>query len=379
MDRDQHITQDAAEHYAVYVMADTAFRLGVATTSQCEELWDSFRAYLSGSGWTIADFTEKYPKYKKNVDSQVPRFIDRLSSFFPASTFSFVIDEAAFRNRGLKADFVLEISNQETPHFISLKNYIGAGGIQRPQVSSGTLFSFASGFVFERVGVGTFVDPRTPGAKFAARNKRVRDAVLESMELSALIDPLQELQDLSRYVKDQLLTPELEMYDGSRVKEVVAVVSKSGREAILEVFRQLGPEVVRTKFLERAGLDGTEEVLYFDSSKFLDSLTQPGYRDLRLAINHPQTEFHVSARGKGLRFEFLRDGASLLAVSVPLTVNTNGAWFRPKQRFEGTQMVKDVRGEVELVWGQRRPKKSKQIDTSTNTYLDLRRAGVLAI
>ncbi len=379
MDREQHLKQDASEHYAVFHMASAAFESGVGPGEAPDLLWRNFESYLAGIQWRMEDFESTYPEYHRNVESQIPRFVDRLIGAFPGSSFSFAIDEARYRNAGIKADFSVQISSEDNPRLVSLKNYIGSGGILRPQVSSGTLFSFAAGFVFERAGVGTFVDPRPAGGIFAARNGDVRNAVLSYLDLDALRDPLQELQDLSGYVKQELLKPEYHFYDQDAVKVVVEHVARFGRAAILAVFDILGPNVVRAKFLERAGLFGDEDVLYFDSNSFVDSITQPTFHDLRVLLNHPDTDFRVEPRGAGLSFTFYRAGSTLLQVSVPLTVNTNGAWHRPRERYDGAQAVNDVGILTMLKWGELRPRKSRQIDTSTNTYLDLRSAGIFEV
>lgn len=378
MDREQHITQDAAEHYAVYMMAKAAEDLGIATRPHSEEHWNGFIEYLAASPreWGIQEFAKHYPQYRVNVDAQVPRFVARLQRKFPESTFEFAIDEAAFRNLGLKADFTVAISTEEEPHFVSLKNYVGSGGIERPQVSSGTFLSFSAGFVFERNGVGTYVDPRT-GGSFSGSNKADRDAVLQHEGRSALVDLLQVLDDLQKHARSQLLC--LRFYDATTVRSVIAQIVPEAQDAMLSIFQILGLDTVRTKFLERAGLDGTEEVLYFDQRKFLDSITNPKYAALRTVVNDPETLFNITPVGQSLRFEFTaRDGRPVLSVDVPLTINTNGAWYRPRKHYLGTVTKMDKGHPVELAWGEIRPYKSRELATSTNTYINLRAAGIFA-
>lgn len=375
MDREQHITQDAAEHYAVFLMAATAEKNGWASRESSPALWESFLGYLSERGWSIEDdFAKKHPEYKRNVDKQIPVFVNRLHAKFETAKFAFQIDEARFRNLGLKADFTVDVSGRDEPFLVSLKNYVGAGGITRPQVSSGTFLSFAAGFVFERVGVGTYADPRIASGKFSGSSKEQRNDVLRFENRQTLIAPLEVLESLQETVRDQLLS--LKFYDKAKIRAVVERIVPTGQEAMLAVFRELGLDTVREKFLERVGLDGTEEILYFDQNKSIDSITTPKFHALSEAVNNPKTIFEIIPVGQSLRFQFMKDGEHVLKVDVPLTINTNGAWHRPREKYEGTQVKNDKGHEVELVWGEIRPYKSREIATSTNMYVNLQATGI---
>jgi len=300
MDRDQHITQDAAEIYAVYLMARTAEELGVARLPHSKELWQEFVDYLAIAhrDWTIADFGNRYPAYKSNADAQVPAFVRRLAETFPGSKFAFEVDEARSRNLGKKADFILTIDEPSRRYAVSLKNYVGPGGVGRPQVSSGTFLSFAAGFVFERNGVGTYVDPRTPESSFKGSNARDRDAVLAFEGRAHLSPYLTCLDALQQHVRSQLLS--LRFYDQATVKRVIAEIVPQAQDTILAIFDSLGYDVVRQKFLERANLDGGEDALYFDGAQFADSITNARFRDLYARINDPLTSFRVSKVGQSL-------------------------------------------------------------------------------
>jgi len=375
VDRNQHITQDAAEHYAVFRMAEWAERKGWASKIASPELKESFTAYLAERGWTVDDdFAKKYPHYKGNVDKQIPVFVENLHSKFETSTFNFEIDESNFRNLGLKADFSVEVSGREDPFLVSLKNYMGAGGITRPQVSSGTFLSFAAGFVFERVGVGVYADPRTADGRFSGSNKSQRNAVLEFEKRDSLIAPLELLENLQQTVRSQLLP--IKMYDKAKIREVIEHIVPLGQEAMMAVFNGLGADIVRKKFLERVGLDGSEEILYFDKSNLIDSITSPRFHALCEALKDPSTNFEIFPVGQSLRAQFARGAENILNVDIPLTVNTNGAWFRPTEKYQGTRTKNDKGHVLELQWGEIRPRKSLEIATSTNMYVNLRATGI---
>jgi hypothetical protein len=145
---------------------------------------------------------------------------------------------------------------------------------------------------------------------------------------------------------------------------------------LLSIFDTLGPEKVKLKFLERANLRGAEHILYFDSANSVDSITSEKFAELYKLLNSPETILSVSARGQSLVFDFVHNGNVLLSNQVPLTVNTNGAWHRPNEKYSGTQEKLDKGVLVHLEYGEIRPRKSKEIATSTNLYMDLASAQV---
>ena len=383
MDDDQHSIQDSCEAYTAFVMQRTAEELGVASTSRCDELWEAFETYLDGCGLSISEFEEsEFGKYKRNSDLQVPPFVQRLSHYFAGATVDFVLDEAAMRNAGMKGDVWIEVSTLDEPISLSLKNYIGGGGITRPQVSSGTYLSFACGFVFNRIGVGKYEDPRPDATSpaFQGSNTAVRNSVLDYDGRGELKAPLEYLEELNADMREELLGPDCEMYDPARVRSVVERIAQPGIETVLGIFDVLGTGRVREKFLARIGMDGKEEALFFDAERYVDSITNPRYHDLRQRLNDEETTFTAAQHRQGIRFEFADPaGRDLLRTEVPFTVNRNGAWYTPRGRYQGEREYDDKGHLVKLKWGERRPYKSREIATSTNTYLNLARTGIFAV
>jgi hypothetical protein len=152
-------------------------------------------------------------------------------------------------------------------------------------------------------------------------------------------------------------------------------------DTVLGIFRMLDketPELVRLKFLAKIGMDGEEEALFFDSERVVDSITNPKYHDLRAWLNADATDFRVFQYKQNIRFEFTGAGRQPFRTDVPFTINTNGAWHRPTEKYDGLQEKNDKGHKLMLAWGERRPYKSKEIATSTNTYVDLSRAGIFS-
>ena len=361
-------------------MQQTAEDLNVATTRCCYARLAEFVTYLTNCGLTLDEFERgEYARYKTNADLQLPDFVKRLADHFKGSTFDFENVEARIRNAGGKADVFIHVRGRGDPIPVSIKNYIGAGGITRPQVSSGTYLSFACGFVFDRMGVGKYIDPRPDAPSVAFKGSVVarRNDVLDFLGKSELKDPLAVLDRLQAEMREELLAPDCEMYDPARVRSVVERIAPVGIETVLHIFELLDHEVVRKKFLERIGMDGKEEALFFDAERYVDSITNPTYHKLREELNAATTAFTVRQHLQNIRFEFTdKADKALVPSDVPFTINTNGAWYRPKERYDGLREYNDKGHLVMLKWGQRRPYKSKEIATSTNTYLDLRKVGI---
>lgn len=381
MDHDQHSIQDSNEAYAAYVAQLTAEELGVATEQCSHKRYAEFVTYLHGCGLTLEEWEHGlFGKYKANVDAQVPNFVKRLVTTYKGSTFDFELREKEERIEGNKADMLVKVSGLVNPHRVSVKNYMGAGGITRPQVSSGTFLSFACEFVFDRVGVGMYTDPRNDGlfdgkVTFRGSNNGERNAVLTYEGRDQFIKPLMFLDQCQQEMRTELLGPDCEFYDALRVRAVVERIAKPAMDTVLAIFEMLGEETVRMKFLAKIGMDGKEEALFFDSERVVDSITNPKYHELRAWLNADTTEFSVLQHKQNIRFAFT-EGARRFTTDVPFTINTNGAWYRPKERYQGTWTYNDKGHDVALLWGQRRPYKSKEIATSTNTYVDLSKAGI---
>lgn len=300
MDDDQHRIQDACEAYAVYVMQKTAEELGVATAASSGERWAEFIEYLRKSRLTLSDFeTGEFGKYKRNTDLQVPNFVSRLKDLYRSSTFDFENVERDARNEGMKADVHIHVSGLRQPIPLSIKNYIGGGGITRPQVSSGTFLSFACGFVFDRIGVGQYEDPRPFADKpvFQGSNAAIRAAVLEHEGRPELKEPLARLEALNAEMRADLLADDCEMYDQDRVRAAVTRCADIGIAIVLDILEKLGNSRVREKFLARIGMDGKEESLFFDADLYVDSITNPKYHQLREKLNDATTTFSFDLPG----------------------------------------------------------------------------------
>lgn len=382
MDREQHTVQDSAEAYAVYVMQSIAEQLGIASSSEADGLWAEYLEYLASAGLSLPDMTEgKHSGYVKNVDQQVPDFIERLRNKFPHSRFNFVNVEREARNRGAKADVHILLDDGSEPIALSLKNYTGKSGIKRPQVMSGTFLSFAQDFLFTRVGPGLYLDPGDPTGltSFSSRDASSRDAAIKAGYENApeILSLIAELELVNAKMRADLLGKESRFYNKVRFAAAKKQAVESAIPITVELLASLPSERVKQVFLTRIGMSGAEEVLFFDSVRYLDSLTDPRFHELRAKLTAKDSVLSHAVNKSTLCFTFSApSGEVLLGVDVPFTINTNGAWHRPKIKYSGKRTIMDKGHLVELEYGELRPYKSLELATSVNTYVDFSNAGV---
>jgi hypothetical protein len=98
------------------------------------------------------------------------------------------------------------------------------------------------------------------------------------------------------------------------------------------------------------------------------------YSQILERVNSTESMVEYTINGKGLLFTLCDSAGVIVNIEVPFTLQKNGAWHLPKTKYVGTQ-YHNKEG-LDLLYGQRRPKKSKEISTSINTFLDLKKAGV---
>ena len=123
-----------------------------------------------------------------------------------------------------------------------------------------------------------------------------------------------------------------------------------------------------------AGLTYDEEILLVGKGKYLSSLFNKRYRNILKRVNSDDCVVEYNTNGKGVLFTLRDSNGIIVSIEVPFTLQKNGAWYLPKQRYSGTEY--HPKEKINMIYGQRRPKKSKEIATSINTYLNLKKAGV---
>lgn len=371
---EEHHVQDALEIYAVALLQRLAERTGLAITADADVKLAAFVAYAELRGYALEDFeTGRWSAYKSAYDEHLPVFFDRLVTKFPGESLDFVNVEVENRNVQLKGDFHIVLSSGR--HIsVSLKNY--RNGALRPQVNSGTYNSFILNFLFDSPGVGAFTDPMS-GLPFRSTPAPIRDKVLEANGYAAIIPLMHKMDALNVDIRARFIaTPEFEILDEAVFDRARKECGAAGAGLALEILGSIEPARLKVRALKMIGMDGAEEMLLMDPDRFTDSITNVTFGRLRDRIQDAATTLLVGRRGQGIGFDFVSDGEVILQVDVPFTINKNGAWISGDY-YEGKRWHAKER--KELTYGERRPKKSRELATSINTYVNFGATGIFEV
>lgn len=364
----EHNIQDACEHLAVARMQEHAEKLGLSKLKRSAALIEAFNNEVKKNDVKQSDFL-RFPEYVANIEKYIPFFVERVASTTRGRDLRFHCNEKDNRNDGLKGDFEIQIDGK-APISVSLKNY--RNSVSRPQVSSGTFNSFALSFLFEQhSSVGMLKDPRD-GSVFRGSTKSTRDAALLATNRGQFVALVRALDELNSEIKELFVkSPDWEYLDEVKFDAARKRVGSTGARIVIDILNRIAPRDIRSQIIARIGFDGKEEQLLFDPVRYSDTLTVPKFRRLILGVRET-AELTFNIHGQGIGFVFGIDEEAILKIHVPFTINKNGAWI--SEIYTGTRLHK--KEGVRLVTGQRRPKKSRELATSVNTYVDLEAAGI---
>ena len=371
MEQVEHFIQDACEHLAVARMQEHAEKLGLSKLKYSLELRKAFICEVKNNNIKPSDFA-RFPEYELNIEKHIPKFVERIAAFSKGRDLIFRCNEKEKRNEGRKGDFDIEI-DRKTLLSVSLKNY--RNSVSRPQVSSGTFNSFALSFLFEKArGVGMLIDPRDHSV-FKGSTKSTRDAVLSATGKSKFISPLHKLDDLNTQIKETFVkSNDFEFLDEVKFDSMRKYVGNSGARLVLEILNKLDPREVRNQIISRIGFDGKEDQLLFDPIRYSDSITVPKFQRLIKGVRET-ADMTFKVQGQSIVFNFVIEKSPVLKINIPFTINKNGAWI--SEEYAGTRFHK--KEGIRLAANQRRPKKSRELATSVNTYVDFEAAGIFLI
>lgn len=370
--REDHYAQDAGEAYLAWQLQLLAESSGRSISKSASELGFAFDNYVDSRG-ARGDFEESI--YKTNIDCTVEGIFREIVSCFPDELFDFIDVEKEFRDKKKKGDFVIRLI-QRGPVSVSVKNY--KKGFKRIQLCSGTWNSFLNNFIFEPAGVGSFIDP-VSGEKFSGSDRDKRDRLVAQSGLSSLLEIYQFIDQTNDEIRSFYLEgEEAAMWSNveNRWKRDCATYGSEASRRLQAAMNELDQEILKRRLLVMSGLVFDEELLLIGKQEFLFSLTDERYRSMLERANDRASRVLISARGQSLKFTIVdRVGVEIVQIDVPFTLQKNGAWHLPRERYAGTRY--HPKEGVELAYGERRPKKSRELATSTNTYLDLGRLGLV--
>lgn len=371
MDDRKHKIQDSLEKYAVWLMQRVAEDEGVAIRTISGKHLVEFENYLADKKLTMSDLTSGADAvYKENCDRHLPAYVRKLAEQNSGIKFEFHDVEKEMRDKNQKADFKILMSDSRSK-WVSLKNY-DAPSVGRLQVSSGTFNSFINNFLFEQAGVGQYQWPSDPSRRFRGATKAKRNEAYSEIGLASLVPDLEKLDALNEQIRERFInSPEFEFLDEGIFDKARKECGHAGAELAFEILGKIETEIpgaIQKRILKMSGLDGAEELLSLSKSEVLDSITNKEFGRRLHLLKQPDAVFERYHSGQNINFEFKHGSESLFTINVPFTINKNGAWISG-DHFEGTRWhAKEKR---DLAHGQRRPRKSRELATSINTYVNL--------
>ena len=371
----EHYIQDAGEIYFVWKCMEYLQVLEtVSSDINVENLHIEFTKYCSERKM-LEDFMKS--DYRMNVDIHVKTFITGLLAKYPVKKINLRCVEVEYRNEGKKGDFVVEIDG-EIKHSVSLKNY--KKGYTRIQLCSGTWSSFINNFCLSNApGVGRFYDLTNESkTTFAGRDKDIRDNNYKLLGLEEIIPLLNKLDNYNILIKDTYVKSDFGKFYSPEVigswKKDCKDMSLAAIDIAIQCLDILPIDKVKEIFLKKTDLYNQEDLLLISKDKMLCSIFNENYINMIKDVNSPECQIEYKKSGKSLRFKLYEGVVStgeILQVDVPFTLQKNGCWYCPKDKYEGTQYHKKEK--KELVWGERRPRKSREIATSTNMWFNLKK------
>lgn len=249
---------------------------------------------------------------------------------------------------------------------ISLKLYNSknAMGKLSIQVASGTFLSTVCGLAFDVVGRGSFVT--STGEKF--NSKKANMSVIKNNFVKEYgpktQDPLTRLEQITKETH-KLRTEE---YIPDNIDEIRKNTGNSATQPFIEVLSLVD---LKDRILTRTGLktSSSKELVAVcfaagDKTQVFSSIGNKKYHSNIDKLNSNSCKLQISESGQGVGFTFVDDKKNeLLFFNMPLTININGAWAN-EDRY-------DKLDKCFYKKGQRRVKKSQQLDTSTNVWVDI--------
>lgn len=369
----EHHIQDACEIFAVATLQRLAWEDSRGSRTSFDATIEEFNDYLASRNLSESEIRGgSYSEYIISVERHVPAFYDRFTRLHPSGDLAFDVIEVEARNAKRKADFAITVAEERATYEVSLKNYRSSA--RRPQVCSGTFNSFILNMLFASPSVGAFTDVN--GETFRGSDRTKRDFAVQNVAGAGTVLELKALDELNASMRELFLGPEFEFLHPERFKTVAQQVGRRGRDICLSLLWSFPGERVRQRVLTMAGLDGAEDALFFDPDVSTDSITNERFRHLLETVQDPSTTLAYEKEGaQSIRFAFRdHEGVEVLTISVPFTINKNGAWISDSKYLNGPRY--HAKEGQELAYGQRRPRKSREIATSVNTYVEFGKAGI---
>ncbi len=368
-----HYCQDAGEKFIVWQLQKIAVERGKSISGSYQREFEDFFEYVKERNIEEDFYETDYCKiYKKNVEP----FFDALEEAHPKSSFNFVDVEKEFRDQNKKGDFVIQFDDGTEEQSVSLKVY--RKGYSRPQMCSSTWLSFTSNFFLDKVTVGVY--RRKDGTTYNCRGKNYIQNIHEDLLERGHITPqMREYLDFIEAIGEYLKTfyvdsDHAEFWHNveSNWKDDCEQYGYKARDLAYNVLNSAPRDIIKNRVIEMTGLDFKEHVLLLDKKGFLCSLFDKRLQIMAKRITSSDCQLKLRKVAKNLFVDLADKHGKIIEVQIPFTLNRNGGWNLPKEEYEGPRFHE--REKTDLHYGQRRPSKSKEIATSINTFLNLKKS-----
>lgn len=376
-DQKKHFSQNIGELYVVAYLQQLAHEHGLAFASDGTKEHDEFVAYC-----VERNMLETFLKspYKRTADIVVIDFFNQLKNKFPGEKFWFELVRHQFRSQNKKGDFVIHLLSGVRKSQ-SLKNQVM--GCESVQLFSGTVMSFFAPILMPTDGVGQVIDPVTGTTFMPSKDRARRNRAYAHLGYAELIPILEKLDAMHEKYKYRYAIDEAALFYLNIKDQLDADRKQFGHEAaglLIDGLNLIPKDLVKNRLLEMTGLvnDG-EDILIMGKGQYISSLFDDKFNTLIHRLNASTSEVSYGKEGQGLSFSFNDENGTIMTIKVPLTLNLNGCWaWIQTPYFEGAKYYDSKKDKGFFAWGERRPNKSKEFATSTNTFLRFSSIGIKA-
>lgn len=390
-DHEDHINQDSCELYFVYKFQKELENNNKHINLLSNTFYEDFKKYCTEK--KMEHFINSKHIYKENIDKCIKDIVLKVIKHYPKKYMNVRNVETEFRNKGMKGDFIILYSDSQNmeiskninniPYIsccnnrlisplcyksISLKNYKTKG--KTVQCSSSTFLSFLYSFFLTPIeGPGNFINPITGETFSPSKNKKLRDEIFDYLKLSNIKQLCSELDKDLNDIKKYYHSDEALYFNTAiknRWKDDCKKYGVKTAQSIYNIFQNIDNDIIKSIMLKKIGLNKNgEDYIYIRtnivySSLFNNKINKLNDKDTTLTYN-------LSKSRKDIIFKFNNNKEVVLTIRVPFTLQKNGAWWIPKNKFEGRKI--HPKENVPLRYCERRPKKSRELNTSTNCYV----------
>ena len=312
------------------------------------------------------------PKYTY-MCRQMTKWINFLTNydFKGLSVIEVVYYEKEGRSQGKKEDMIIVLSNGVKLKW-SLKTLKSGSRIQ---TYSSTFYSFILGLLFDRKSMRKFFHGKQ---EFTSRGiKKIKTILVSEGYSENFINLIEELFNLSKELRI-MANNNVKYFDmsfnGSQnyIDEGGKIVHGAWAK-ICEHYRNKYKSLIISLIKEIQFKDGINMIrralltqgIIGDHNTIVVTLENV-YDLSHVNINIVDTVLDVDLCSEGLRFTYNCGNMNIVS-TIPLTLNRNGAWNLDMNR-DNNYFKTD---KTKVAFGDLRPIKSKQIATSTNTYIKI--------